>query len=93
VVAESDEQLKEQIRYVVLNPVRAGLCLQPGEWPWSSYRASAGHVLPPGFLAVDRLEALFAEGRRNGRVRYAEFVAAGVVGSGRVSGPGPGTRL
>lgn len=26
-------------RYVELNPVRAGLCKQPEEWPWSSTRA------------------------------------------------------
>ena len=24
-------------RYIALNPVRAGLCADPGEWPWSSY--------------------------------------------------------
>ena len=29
-------------RYVARNPVRAGLCGEPSDWPWSSYRASAG---------------------------------------------------
>src|SRR5437868_5570398 len=26
-------------RYVARNPVRAGLCAQPGDWRWGSYRA------------------------------------------------------
>lgn len=27
------------LRYVELNPVRAGLCMEAGDWPWSSARA------------------------------------------------------
>jgi REP-associated tyrosine transposase len=34
-----DAHLLEACRYIVLNPVRAGLCSSPGEWPWSSYAA------------------------------------------------------
>ena len=29
------------MRYIEENPVRAGLAAQPGEYPWSSYRANA----------------------------------------------------
>ena len=31
---ESDEQLANTARYIVFNPVRAGLCEHPREWPW-----------------------------------------------------------
>ena len=31
-----EEHLLAAVRYVELNPVRAGLCRQPDEWPWSS---------------------------------------------------------
>jgi REP element-mobilizing transposase RayT len=34
---ERDEHLIEAARYIVLNPVRAGLCTDPADWPWSSY--------------------------------------------------------
>jgi len=35
-----DEQhLLTAVRYVELNPVTAGLCQQPQDWPWSSSRA------------------------------------------------------
>lgn len=35
---ESDRQLEEVIRYVAFNPVRAGLCTHPSDWPWSSFQ-------------------------------------------------------
>jgi putative transposase len=75
--AESDEDVKELVRYAVLNPVRARMHDEPGEWPWSSYRATAGHVPAPGFLDVRRLHELFEEPGSNGRVRLVEFIAAG----------------
>ena len=59
------------------NPVRAGMHERPGDWPWSSYRAAAGHVPAPGFLDVRRLYDLFEQPGSNGRVRFVEFIAAG----------------
>lgn len=39
-----EEHLLRAVRYVELNPVRAGLCAHPAEWQWSSYHAhAAGH--------------------------------------------------
>lgn len=32
---ESDEALEATLAYVINNPVRAGLCDAPHEWPWS----------------------------------------------------------
>ncbi len=37
-----DEQLLATYRYVVRNPVEAGLCRRPEEWLWSSYPAAIG---------------------------------------------------
>jgi hypothetical protein len=36
-VIESDEDLAGVYRYVARNPVRAGICARPDQWPWSSY--------------------------------------------------------
>lgn len=33
---QHDEHLLTVLRYVLLNPVRGGLCESAGEWPWSS---------------------------------------------------------
>ena len=38
-VAMDEEHLAAAIRYVLMNPVRAGLAPRAAEWPWSSARA------------------------------------------------------
>jgi hypothetical protein len=35
---KTDEQLKGALRYVALNPVEAGMCAEPAQYPWSSDR-------------------------------------------------------
>ncbi|MGH7540952.1 MAG: transposase [Gemmatimonadota bacterium] len=55
-----DEHLLALAAYLPLNPVRAGLCAEPVQWRWSSYRATLG-LEPPGFLALGRLLALFGD--------------------------------
>ena len=37
-VIEDEAHLENTIRYVLLNPVRAGLCRRPEDWPWSASR-------------------------------------------------------
>jgi putative transposase len=36
---EGDAELVETCRYVLANPVRAGMCAEPADWPWSGSRA------------------------------------------------------
>jgi REP element-mobilizing transposase RayT len=48
-----DEQLRACIRYIVRNPVDAGLCSDPGDWRWSSHRATVGLARTPAFLRTD----------------------------------------
>jgi REP element-mobilizing transposase RayT len=45
-----ESHLLEAHRYVALNPVRAGLCAQPADWPWGSFRALCGLEPFPDFL-------------------------------------------
>jgi hypothetical protein len=70
--------LLELARYVVLNPVRAGMVRKPDKWVWSSYRASMGLAQAQPFLAVDGLLAQFAKRRTVAQARYAQFVADGI---------------
>lgn len=70
---ESEEHFLDAIRYVVLNPVTAGLCNDPADWEWSSFRATAGIERCPRFLAAARVRAHFGRGRA-GADRYAAFV-------------------
>jgi putative transposase len=78
-VVDRDAYLREVCRYIVLNPVRAGLVAHPREWPWSSYRATAGHVPALPFLTVDWVLCLDgASVRGEAERRYREFVRAGL---------------
>ncbi len=73
----TDEHLLECCRYVVLNPVRAGICELPAEWSWSSYAATIGRVFAPSFLSVDELLPLFGRRPDVAREAYKRFVREG----------------
>lgn len=72
----TESQFLWAVRYAVRNPVEVGLCADPGEWPWSSYRASAGEVGPPAFLALARLLSYFGDMPEDAMNRYRTFVAS-----------------
>ena len=76
ILIEKESHLLEVARYVVLNPVRAGISGTPEEWPWSSYHATAGVREPPEFLTVDWILGQFANERSAAQERYRAFVDA-----------------
>jgi putative transposase len=77
VVIEREAHLLEACRYVVLNPVRAGLCDTADDWVWSSFRATAGLAAVPRFLHVDWLHEQFARDTIAARDQYTAFVSEG----------------
>lgn len=78
ILVDADSYLAELTRYVVLNPVRAGMVRQPGDWPWSSYRAMTGEADAPEWLATDGLLAQFGTRRSRAIAAYERFVQAGI---------------
>src|SRR5258706_5066069 len=52
---DRDDYFRRVLRYIVLNPIRASLVEHPAEWPWSSFRATAGLEKPAAFLALDEV--------------------------------------
>ena len=91
VALDSDGHLLAASRYLVLNPVRAGMCSAPEEWRWSSYRACAGLEHAPRFLDVRGTLELFAPDPGKAFQLYREFVLDGHVPTGRVRGQTPVT--
>jgi REP element-mobilizing transposase RayT len=61
VLVETETHLLELVRYVVLNPVRAGLCRRPEDWRWSSYAAAVSGTMSPPALA-ERVLSEFGSG-------------------------------
>jgi putative transposase len=78
VLAESEGHVLELSRYIPANPVRASMVDDPVEWPWSSYRATAGLAPSPSFLADGWLLAHFGADVERARERYRDFVADGI---------------
>jgi len=80
ILVEQDPYLLELARYVVLNPVRARMVKEAGNWPWSSYRAMTGEAPAPQWLQTDWILGQFAAQRARAIAKYREFVRAGVGG-------------
>lgn len=74
VVVESTAQLLVLVRYVAMNPVRAGLCARPQDWTWSSYRVLLGSGRRPSFLRADFILSCFSPRTDIARALLAEFV-------------------
>lgn len=81
-MVESNWHLLELSRYIVNNPVRAGICRTAADWPWSSYRAAIGEVKRPTFLTVDWLLEQFGHTTETRRSAYATFVSDGAIRAG-----------
>ena len=79
-VVEKMSYLLELIRYIVLNPVRAGFVKHPREWKWSSYNATAGHIKNPEWIHVDETLRFFSKNRKTAQQAYRGFVKEGING-------------
>ena len=78
-LVDGDAYLREVCRYIVLNPVRAGLVTHPRDWRWSSFCATAGETEAPGFLTVDWVRRLSGARTQPEAVRrFVSFVEAGI---------------
>jgi putative transposase len=70
----SDGYLLAVLRYIANNPIKAGVCSRPEEYPWSAHRAILGMSSPMPLLATDEVLPLFSTDRTRARHRYAAFV-------------------
>jgi REP element-mobilizing transposase RayT len=73
VLIGSSDHLLIVMKYVLRNPVVAGLCTTPADWPWSSYQATVAGS-SGGVLARDAALAWFGNDESAGR-RFARFVS------------------
>jgi len=72
ILVERDSYLLEVARYVVLNPLRAGMVQRLEAWPWSSYLATCGLASAPKWLQTDWILGHFAQRNRtkSGQTRF-----------------------
>jgi len=78
ILVEKDLYLMELCRYIVLNPVRAGMVEHPEQWQWSSYRATAGLEKIPEWLHTAWILSFFDNNQERAKNAYSQFVLDGL---------------
>lgn len=79
ILVEKETHLLELCRYVVLNPVRAGMVPSPQRWRWSSFKPTctvSGEKQK--FLTTEWILSQFSETKAEARRKYREFVLEGM---------------
>ena len=76
ILADADEYAKELSRYIHLNPVRANMAENPGEYEWSSYDYFTGKKKAPEWLKMDFILGYFGKKLSDSQKNYRNFVNA-----------------
>ncbi len=76
-IVNCDVYLLEVVRHVLLGPVRAGLCRQAAEWPFSSARESLELRPAPAWMDLAALYDLLGPRDGNGVARLRRFMETG----------------
>ncbi len=76
-LVDRDEYFLQVLRYIMLNPVEAGLVDEPGAWRWSSYSATAGLCEPPPFLTLNAVWNAFDVSVHEAQRQFVALVHAG----------------
>lgn len=80
IVCDGDSYLLELVRYIHLNPVRAGIVnsLESlDEYPWCGHRQLRGNTSRK-LIDEDKVLPLFSKRRRAAREQYRQFIAEGM---------------
>lgn len=74
-VVQREKYLRRVARYIALNPVKARLCRDAADWPWSTHCATGGLDDAPAWLHLDWLRWAFrAAELTDAQRRYQAYV-------------------
>lgn len=77
ILCQSERYLAELVRYIHLNPVRAGMVAAPEQYQYSGHRAYLG-LAPAGSLDIDPVLRHFGAKKAQARAAYRKFVTEGM---------------
>ena len=80
-VVESDAYLLACCRYIELNPVRARMVAEAGDYPWSSYRMRVTDRTDSDWLDTDPCFVALGDTPESRRIHYVEFMRQAVSSS------------
>lgn len=92
ILCDVDNYLKQLVRYIHRNPVRAGIVENTRElerYRWTGHAGVFGHCRQ-SWHDVDRMLEFFGQSRRAARNRYREFVTVDQPGDSRINLSGGG---
>lgn len=75
VMVEANNYLSQLVAYLHLNPARAGICENPLDYPWSSFRAYLG-LEQASWLTTEPILSQFSPRLKRARELFREFVEA-----------------
>lgn len=79
ILIQRDDYLLELCRYIVLNPIRAGIVNHPSEYQWSSFSSTIGNTKwYDSFLTPEWILSQFDSDFSLARRRYINFVIDGI---------------
>lgn len=81
VLQQTEAQFLWTVRYVVRNPVEAGLCSSPFDGRWTSFPATVGLARAPEYLRVGEILDHFAPEPAEARERFIAFVLGDLAGN------------
>lgn len=73
ILVDADSYLLTLVRYIHLNPVRAGIVVSPTDYPWSSHRVYLGQR-NASWVTTAFVLRQFAQEPERARSRYMEFM-------------------
>lgn len=77
ILIDSRRYLKSLVRYIHLNPVRAGIVNRPEHYQWSSHNAYLGND-QINWVTPNYLLSRFSDSLQSARQEYQKFVLAGI---------------
>ena len=80
-VVDSDAYLLACCRYIELNPVRARMVAEAGDYPWSSYQMRVTDQLGSDWLDIDPCFIALGDTPERRRIRYMEFIRESATSS------------
>jgi REP element-mobilizing transposase RayT len=78
ILVDEDDYLLTLVRYTHMNPVRAGIVKEIGDYPWSSHAAYLGLEIIP-WLETETVLSRFSDRLATARQCYAEFIFDGMA--------------
>jgi putative transposase len=74
---DADSYLLQLVRYIHLNPCRAGMVKDPIQYPWSGHRVYVGKEQLP-WLTTEWVLGRFSQQKTAAKCRYAKFIQEGL---------------